>query len=66
MQERYDEAEAALKRALAIDRRYKIAKNNLKFLAEARRTGPPKIMEIHDGWLEKIGDSFFSLFPHPL
>ena len=48
MQERYDEAEAALKRALAIDRRYKIAKNNLKFLAEARRTGPPKIMEIHD------------------
>jgi Flp pilus assembly protein TadD len=48
MQERYDEAEAALKRALAIDRRYKIAKNNLKLLAEARRTGPPKIMEIYD------------------
>ncbi len=48
MQERYDEAEAALKWALVIDRRYTIAKNNLKLLAEARRTGLPKIMEIHD------------------
>ena len=48
MQERYDEAEAALKRALVIDRRYTIAKNNLKLLAEARRTGPPKIVGINE------------------
>jgi len=48
MQERYDEAEAALKRALAIDRGYTIAKNNLKLLAEARRTGPPKIVGINE------------------
>jgi len=48
MQERYDEAEAALNRALVIDRRYTFAKNNLKLLAEARRTGPPKIMGIYD------------------
>jgi tetratricopeptide (TPR) repeat protein len=42
MQERYDEAEAALKRALEIDPRYAIAKQNLALLPETRRTGPPK------------------------
>ena len=42
MQERYDEAEEALKRALVIDPKYTIAKNNLAALPEARRTGPPK------------------------
>jgi tetratricopeptide (TPR) repeat protein len=44
MQERYDEAEAAWKRALAIDRHYTIAKNNLAMLPEIRRTGPPKMI----------------------
>jgi tetratricopeptide (TPR) repeat protein len=48
MQERYDEAEAALNRALAIDPTYSIAKNNLALLAESRRTGPPNIMGISD------------------
>ncbi len=43
MQERYDEAEAALKRALAIDPDYTIAKNNLASLPEIRRGGPPII-----------------------
>ncbi len=48
MQERYDEAEAALNHALVIDPTYSIAKNNLALLAESRRTGPPKIMGISD------------------
>ncbi len=42
MQERYDEAEEALKRALEIDPKYAIAKRNLAALPETRRTGPPK------------------------
>ena len=41
MQERYDEAEAALKRALVIDPQYTLAKDNLALLAETRRTGLP-------------------------
>jgi tetratricopeptide (TPR) repeat protein len=47
MQERYDEAEAALKRALVIDPKYTIAKNNLAALAENRRTGTlPKMVKM--------------------
>lgn len=48
MQERYDEAEAALKRALEIDPRYRIAKQNLALLPETRRTGPPKMLGLSD------------------
>jgi len=48
MQERYDEAEAALKRALVIDPRYTLAKNNLAALPETRRTGPPAMVDIKD------------------
>lgn len=48
MQERYDEAEAAFKHALAIDPKYAIAKNNLAMLPEIRRTGPPKMVAIND------------------
>jgi tetratricopeptide (TPR) repeat protein len=48
MQERYDEAEAALKRALVIDPRYTLAKNNLAALPEIRRTGPPARIDITD------------------
>ncbi len=48
MQERYDEAEAALKRALVIDPRYTLAKNNLAALPETRRTGPPAMVDIRD------------------
>jgi tetratricopeptide (TPR) repeat protein len=48
MQERYDEAEAALRRALAIDPKYTIAKNNLALLPEVRRTGPPKMVAMND------------------
>jgi tetratricopeptide (TPR) repeat protein len=48
MQERYDEAEAALKRALVIDPRYTLAKNNLAALPEIRRTGLAPIVDIRD------------------
>ena len=48
MQERYDEAEAALKRALEIDPRYAPAKQNLALLPETRRTGPPKMVGMLD------------------
>jgi tetratricopeptide (TPR) repeat protein len=48
MQERYDEAEAALKRALVIDPQYTIAKNNLTMLSESRRIGPPEMVRIQE------------------
>jgi tetratricopeptide (TPR) repeat protein len=48
MQQRYDEAEAALKRALEIDPQYTIAKNNLTSLANTRRTGSPPIIVQND------------------
>jgi tetratricopeptide (TPR) repeat protein len=48
MQERYDEAERALKRALEIDPKYALAKENLAALPEIRRVGPPDIIEITD------------------
>jgi tetratricopeptide (TPR) repeat protein len=48
MQERYDEAEAALKRALEIDPKYTIAKNNLALLAESRLKGPPDFFAINE------------------
>ena len=48
MQERYDEAEAALKRALIIDPHYTLAKKNLAALPTIRRTGPPAIIDIKD------------------
>ena len=42
MQKRYDEAEAAWKRALEIDPDYELARVNLALLPETRRQGPPK------------------------
>jgi Flp pilus assembly protein TadD len=48
MQERYDEAKVALKRALVIDPRYTLAKSNLAALPEIRRTGPPARIDITD------------------
>lgn len=48
MQERYDEAEAALKRALVIDPKYTIAKNNLAALPEFRRKGPPEMVVMNE------------------
>jgi tetratricopeptide (TPR) repeat protein len=48
MQERYDEAEAALKRALVIDPKYTVAKNNLAALPETRRTGPPRMVAMNE------------------
>src|SRR6266566_2089959 len=48
MQERYDEAEEALRRALVIDPEYTIAKNNLVKLAESRLEGPPDIVAINE------------------
>jgi tetratricopeptide (TPR) repeat protein len=52
MQERYDEAEAALKAALEIDPKYAIAKRNLAALPETRRTGPPKMVGMSDPFKE--------------
>ena len=48
MQERYDEAEAALRRALVIDPRYKLAKENLAALPGIRRTGIPPMVDIKE------------------
>ncbi len=47
MQERYDESEAALKRALVIDPTYTLAKDNLALLADTRRTGLPDTVAIN-------------------
>ena len=46
MQERYDEAEAAFKRALVIEPDYTLAKSNLAALPEIRRLGPPPMVGI--------------------
>lgn len=48
MQERYDETEEALKRALVIEPTYAIAKNNLRALPEFRRNGPPNMFGISE------------------
>ena len=48
MQEHYDEAEAALRRALEIDPQYTLAKNNLAALSETRRTGPPAMVALNE------------------
>ncbi len=48
MQLRYDEAEAALKRALEIDPAYPIARNNLEKLPEIRRLQRPSEIELRD------------------
>ena len=48
MQERYDEAQAALQRALEIDPKYALAKNNLAALPEARRAGPPRRVALNE------------------
>jgi tetratricopeptide (TPR) repeat protein len=52
LQGRYDEAEAALKRALEIDPRYTIAKKNLADLPEMRRIGGPQLFGIRDPYKE--------------
>jgi len=57
MQERYDEAEAALKRALVIDPEYTLAKNNLASLPETRRLGPPEAIAMNDAWDSEIKHS---------
>ena len=57
MQERYDEAEAAWKRALVIDPEYTIAKNNLAALAQTRKVGPPETIAINDTLDSKIKHS---------
>jgi tetratricopeptide (TPR) repeat protein len=52
LQGRYDEAEAALKRALEIDPKYTIAKKNLADLPEMRRKGGPQLFGIRDPYKE--------------
>jgi tetratricopeptide (TPR) repeat protein len=56
-QERYDEAEAALRRALEVDPKYKIAKQNLKQLPRIRRLGPPEVAITHPFEGKKIKQS---------
>jgi len=46
MRQRYDEAEAALRRALEIDPHYELARRNLEALPGIRQAGPPDL-EIH-------------------
>lgn len=48
MQERYDEAEVALKRALVIEPTYIVAKRNLAILPETRKNGPPQMIGMLD------------------
>jgi Flp pilus assembly protein TadD len=48
MQEKYDDAEAALKRALTIDPAYDLAQQNLALLPELRASGEKPIFQIRD------------------
>ncbi|GCE18577.1 tetratricopeptide repeat protein [Dictyobacter kobayashii] len=48
VQERYDEAEVALKRALEIDPGYTMAKKHLAELNTSRRIGPPAQVEVNE------------------
>ncbi len=48
MQGRYDEAEAALKRALEIDPEYTLAKENLAALPTFRRASPPEMVMLNE------------------
>jgi Flp pilus assembly protein TadD len=48
MQTCYEEAEAALKRALEIDPGYTLARNNLKKIPDVRRAGGPLGIELRD------------------
>ncbi|NWJ98742.1 MAG: tetratricopeptide repeat protein [Chloroflexi bacterium] len=62
MQKRYDEGEAALKRALEIDPNYTYARDNLEHLPEIRRTGVIKSGEVRDPFKAagiKTGISFY-------
>ena len=43
MQERYDEAKAALRRALEVDPDYELARENLEKLPHYRQSGPPSM-----------------------
>ena len=46
MQHRYDEAEAAYRRAMEIDTNYAIARSNLEMLPKIRQSGPPQSLRI--------------------
>jgi len=48
MQRRFDEAEAALRRALVIDRKYDLAQQNLKALPEIRKSGQLPSFRLRD------------------
>jgi tetratricopeptide (TPR) repeat protein len=48
MQRRFDEAEAALRRALVIDRKYDLAQQNLKALPEIRKSGQLPNFHVRD------------------
>ncbi len=48
MQTRYEEAEAALRRALEIDPHYTLARTNLEKLPDVRRAGGPLGIELRD------------------
>src|SRR5207302_9348374 len=48
MQNRYEEAEAALRRALEIDPHYTLARTNLEKIPDVRRAGGPLGIELRD------------------
>jgi Flp pilus assembly protein TadD len=57
MQERYDEAEAALRRALEVDPAYELARQNLALMPEIRETGAPDMQITHPFVGKKIKQS---------
>lgn len=66
MQQRYDEAEAALKRALEIDPNYRHARDNLALLPQTRRLGhPPRMQITHPLEGRQIKKSIVSAKPEP-
>ena len=54
MQKRFDEAEAALKRALKIDKKYKIAKQNLLILEKVKKGAPLPDFKMNEPFKGKI------------
>jgi len=62
MQERYDEAEEALRKALEIYPDYAPARRNLMMLPDIRRTGPPDGMRIEEPWRGRELDQSIEFF----
>jgi Flp pilus assembly protein TadD len=62
MQQRYDEAEAALKRALKFDPHYKLARENLAAIPALRRSGRPAELRLRNELQESDVDQTITLY----